>query len=85
MAKKRGTTLMDVPIGISTNRYVYQLMGVFNDRLDSCSTAAPYCQTGQNKGRYCEKALSFLLILLAVGYDIVAMPVSAAAVQPFLP
>ena len=36
-------------------------MGVFRDRLKFCSTAALNCQ---NKGRYCEKELSFLLVSL---------------------
>ena len=34
-------------------------MGVFCDRLKLCSTAALYCRTGQNKGRYREKELLF--------------------------
>ena len=38
-------------IHIAIHRYVYQLMGVFCDRLKLCSTAAPDCRTGQNKGR----------------------------------
>ena len=44
----------DIHIGIhiAIHRYVYQLMGVFCDRLKLCSTAAPDCQTGQNKGIY---------------------------------
>ena len=32
-------------------------MGVFCDRLKLCSTAAPDCQTGQNKDRYREQEL----------------------------
>ena len=40
-------------------------MGVFCDRLKLCSTAAPDCWTGQNKGRYCKQELSFLLVLLS--------------------
>ena len=39
-------------------------MGVFCDRLKLCSIAALDCQTGQNKGRYRKKELSFLLVLL---------------------
>ena len=39
-------------------------MGVFCDRLKLCSTAAPDCWTGQNKGRYCEQERSFLLVSL---------------------
>ena len=41
-------------------------MGVFCDRLKLCSTAAPDCWTGQNKGRYCKQELSFLLLLLLI-------------------
>ena len=37
-------------------------MGAFCDRLKICSTGAPDCQTGQNKGRYREQELSFLLV-----------------------
>ena len=51
-----------IAIHIAIHRYAYQLMGVFFDKLKVCSTAAPDCQTGQNKGRYCEQELSFLLI-----------------------
>ena len=40
--------------------YVYQLMGVFYDRLELGSTAALDCQTGHNKSRYHKKELSFL-------------------------
>ena len=40
-------------------------MSVFFDRLTLCSTAALDCQTGQNKVRFCEKELSFLLVLLS--------------------
>ena len=54
-----------IAIHIAIHRYVYQLMGVFCDRLKLCSTAAPDCQTGQNKGRYRKQELSFLLILFA--------------------
>ena len=39
-------------------------MGVFCDRLNLCSTAAPNCRTSQNKGRYRKQELSFLLVLL---------------------
>ena len=39
-------------------------MGVFCDRLKLGSTAALDCRTGQNKGRYHEKELLFLLVLL---------------------
>ena len=41
-------------------------MGVFCDNLKLCSTAALNCRTGQNKGRYCEKELSFLLVSLSI-------------------
>ena len=44
---------------------LYQLMGVFCDRLKLHSTAAPDCWTGQNKGRYPEEERSFLLVSLA--------------------
>ena len=44
--------------------YVYQMMGVCCDLLNSCPTPALHCQTGQNKGRYWEKELSFLFVLL---------------------
>ena len=43
---------------------MYQLMGVFCNRLKLGSTAALDCQTGQNKGRYHKKELLFLLVLL---------------------
>ena len=43
---------------------IYQLMVVFCDRLKLGPRAALDCQTGQNKGRYCEKKLSFLLVSL---------------------
>ena len=39
-------------------------MDVFCERLKLGSTAALDCQTGQNKGRYCKKELSFLLVSL---------------------
>ena len=39
-------------------------MCVFCDRLNLCSTAALNCQTSQNKGRYREKELLFLLVSL---------------------
>ena len=39
-------------------------MGVFCDRLKLGSTAALDCWTGQNKDRYCEKELLFLLVSL---------------------
>ena len=45
-------------------------MGVFFERLKLGSTAAIDCRTGQNKGRYCEKELSFLLVSLKVGMRI---------------
>ena len=51
-----------VDIHITIHRYVYQLMGVFFDRLKLCSTAALDCRIGQNKGRYPEKELLFLLV-----------------------
>ena len=41
-------------------------MGVFCDRLKLGSTAAPYCRTYQNKGRYRKKELSLLLVLLLI-------------------
>jgi hypothetical protein len=44
---------LDIPIAIhiAIHRYVYQLIGVFCDRLKLGSTAAPDCRIGQNKGR----------------------------------
>ena len=39
-------------------------MGVFCDRPKFGSTAALNCRTGQNKDRFCEKELLFLLFLL---------------------
>ena len=39
-------------------------MAVFCDSLKLGSTAALDCRTGQNKGRYCKKEVSFLLVLL---------------------
>ena len=48
---------------IVTNTNVCQL-DAFCDRLKFCSTSALDCRTGQNKGRYCEKELLFLLISL---------------------
>ena len=56
-----------ITIHIAIHRYVYQLMGVFCDRLKLCSKAAPNCQTDQNKGRYREQERSFLLVSLAQG------------------
>ena len=41
---------------------LHQLMGVFCDRLKLCSTATLDRWTGQNKGKYHEKELSFLLV-----------------------
>ena len=49
--------------------YVYQLMGVFCGRLELCSTAAPDCRTGQNKGRYRKQELSFLLFPALRGFQ----------------
>ena len=46
-------------------RILYQLMGVFCDRLKLHSTAAPDCWIGQNKCRYREQERSFLLLSLA--------------------
>ena len=40
-------------------------MSVFCDRLKFGSTAALDCHTGQSKGRYRKKELSFLLVLLS--------------------
>ena len=40
------------------------MMGEFSDRLKFGSTAALYCRTGQNKGRYRKKELLLLLVLL---------------------
>ena len=40
------------------------MMGVFCDRLSFGSIAALNCHTGQDKGRYCEKELLLLLVLL---------------------
>ena len=51
---------------IAIHKYVYQLMGVFCDRLKLCSTAAPDCRTGQNKGSYCKQELSFLVVSLDI-------------------
>ena len=39
-------------------------MGVLCDRLKFGSKAALDCRTGQNKGRYCKKALLLLLVSL---------------------
>ena len=39
-------------------------MGVSCDRLNLCSSAALDCLTGQNKGRYFKKDLTFLLVSL---------------------
>ena len=39
-------------------------MGVYCERLNLCSTVALDCRTGQNKGRYHKKELSFLLVSL---------------------
>ena len=50
---------------VQFKRYVYQLMGVFCNRLNSGSTLAPDCRNHQNKGSYCKKELSFLLVLLS--------------------
>ena len=44
---------------------VYQLMGVFCERLKFDSEIALDCHTGQNKGRYHEKEL--LLLLVSMG------------------
>ena len=44
--------------------YVYQLMDGFCDRLKFGSTADLDRCTDQNKGRYCEKELLLLLVLL---------------------
>ena len=55
-------------IHIAIHRYVYQLMGVFCDRLKLCSTAALDCQTGQNKGRY--------LVKISLPDDIIAKAVA---------
>ena len=44
-------------------------MGVFCDKLKLCSTAALDCRTGQNKGRYREKELLFLLVSLESTYE----------------
>jgi hypothetical protein len=51
-------------IHIHVQQYVYQLMGVFCDRLKLGSTAVLDCLTGQNKDRYREKELLLLLVLL---------------------
>jgi hypothetical protein len=40
-----------------------QTLGVFCDRDKLVSKAALNCQNGQNKGRYCENELSFLVVL----------------------
>ena len=44
-------------------------MGLFCDRLKLGSAAALNCQTGQYKGRYCEKVFLFLLISLGETLD----------------
>ena len=46
-------------------------MGVFCDRLKCDSTVALDCRTGQNKGRYCEKELLLLLVLMLRSYCLV--------------
>ena len=51
-------------IHIPIHKLVYQLIGVFCDRLKLCSTAAPNCQTGQIKGIFCKQKRSFLLVSL---------------------
>jgi hypothetical protein len=43
-------------------------MGVFCNQLKLRSTGAPDCRTAQNKGRYHEQELSFLLVLLIERY-----------------
>ena len=57
---------LHIAIHIAIHRYVYQLMGVFCDRLKLCSKAAPYYRTGQNKGRYREQEFIFLLVSLLI-------------------
>ena len=58
-------------------------MGVFCERLKLGSKGALDCQTGQNKGRYCKKELSFLLLSLrqAMFIFLVSLPVR----RPFQP
>ena len=56
-----------VCIAICIAIYVYQLMGVFCDMFKLCSTVALDSLTGQNKGRYREKELAFLLVSLYYG------------------
>ena len=55
-----------VTVSTARNFMVYELMGVFCDRLKFGSTAAIGCRTDQNKGRYHKKELLFLLVLLNV-------------------
>ena len=46
-------------------------MGVFCDRLKFGSTAALDCCTAKKRGRYCEKELLLLLVLLLSSYCLV--------------
>ena len=57
-------------------------MGVFCDRRKLCSTAAPDCLTGQNKGRYREQELSFLLVSLSRGQYICKLMVLTSVLGP---
>ena len=53
-------------------QYVYQLMGVFYDRLKLGSTAALDCRLGQNKGRYCEKKALIPTRLVALFFNVIS-------------
>ena len=57
-------------VHIAIHKYVYQLKGVFCNRPNLCSTADLNWGTGQNKGRYCQKELSFLFVLLHQSLDL---------------
>ena len=53
-------------IDTSADIHIYVYLYVFCDMLKLCSTAAPDCRTGQNKGRYREQERSFLLVSLCI-------------------
>jgi hypothetical protein len=50
-------------------------MGVFCVRLKFGSTAALDSRTGQNKGRYCKKALLLLLVSLYATMLVLGLPI----------
>ena len=56
-------------------------MSVFCDWLKLCSTAAPDCRTGQNKGRYCEQERSFLLVSLCISLRLLLQILYASIVH----